>query len=94
MLTVQNLHASINDKPILKGLDLTVGAGEVHAIMGPNGSGKSTFSSVLAGHPDYQVTSGQICLDGQDLCTLLPQERATLGSFSSIPISSGNAWSE
>ena len=64
MLKIENLHASIGDKEILKGINLTVGKGEVHAIMGPNGSGKSTLSSVLVGHPTYEVTEGSVTFEG------------------------------
>lgn len=81
MLSIKNLHASIEDKPILKGLDLEVKAGEVHAIMGPNGSGKSTLSYVLAGKDDYEVTEGSATLDGEDLLGLEPDERAAKGLF-------------
>jgi Fe-S cluster assembly ATP-binding protein len=81
MLEVRNLHVSAADVEILKGLDLTVNAGEVHAIMGPNGSGKSTLSNVLAGKPDYQVTDGEVLLEGQDLLAMAPDERARNGVF-------------
>jgi len=81
MLKIENLHASIAGTPILKGLDLQVNAGEVHAIMGPNGSGKSTLASVLAGRDDYEVTSGRIDYCGQDLIAMLPEERARAGLF-------------
>jgi Fe-S cluster assembly ATP-binding protein len=81
MLSIQNLHASIEDKEILRGLTLDVKAGEVHAIMGPNGSGKSTLSYVLAGKDDYEVTDGTAWLDGQDLFALEPDERAAAGLF-------------
>ena len=81
MLSIKNLHASIEDKPILRGLDLEVKAGEVHAIMGPNGSGKSTLSYVLAGKDDYEVTDGSATLDGEDLLGLEPDERAAKGLF-------------
>jgi Fe-S cluster assembly ATP-binding protein len=80
-LEIKNLHASAGDKPILKGIDLVVERGEVHAIMGPNGSGKSTLAQVIAGHPAYQVTSGQVLLDGKDLLELDPEERAHAGVF-------------
>ncbi len=81
LLEVKNLQASVEDKPILRGLDLTVKAGEVHAIMGPNGSGKSTLSYVLAGKSDYEVTGGSAKLDGEDLLELEPDERAAKGLF-------------
>ncbi|MQT14602.1 Fe-S cluster assembly ATPase SufC [Segnochrobactrum spirostomi] len=81
MLEIRNLHASVDDREILKGLDLTVPAGEVHAIMGPNGSGKSTLSHVLAGRDDYEVTDGTVLLDGQDILALAPEERAAAGIF-------------
>lgn len=81
MLKVNDLHASINGKPILQGLNLTINPGEIHAIMGPNGSGKSTLSKVLAGREEYVVTSGSITYKGQDLLALAPEERAHQGIF-------------
>ncbi|MGD1907484.1 MAG: Fe-S cluster assembly ATPase SufC [Leptolyngbyaceae cyanobacterium] len=81
ILSVQNLRANVDGTEILKGINLEVKAGEVHAIMGLNGSGKSTFSKVLAGHPDYEVTGGEIVFKGQDISELEPHERATAGSF-------------
>ncbi len=83
MLKIENLHVRLEeeDKIILKGVDLAVGAGEVHAIMGPNGSGKSTLSYVLAGRDGYTVTDGSAALDGQDLLGIEPEERAALGLF-------------
>lgn len=81
MLEIRNLHARIGDKEILKGLDLTIPAGEVHAIMGPNGSGKSTLSYVLSGKPDYEVTDGSITFLGQDILGLEPDARAAAGIF-------------
>ena len=84
MLKIENLHASIGDKEILKGINLTVGKGEIHAIMGPNGSGKSTLSSVLVGHPTFEVTEGSVTFEGQDLLELEPEERAHLGLFLSF----------
>ncbi len=81
MLTIDNLHANVGDKEILKGISLTVNAGEVHAIMGPNGSGKSTLAQVIAGHPGYAVTSGSITYDGTDLLAQQPEERAQHGVF-------------
>ena len=84
MLKIENLHASIGDKEILKGINLTVGKGEVHAIMGPNGSGKSTLSSVLVGHPTYEVTEGSVTFEGKDILELEPEERAHRGLFLSF----------
>jgi FeS assembly ATPase SufC len=81
MLRIKNLHASIDNKEILKGLDLEVKAGEVHAIMGPNGSGKSTLGNVLAGRDAYEVTAGEVWLDGKDLLELSPEDRAREGVF-------------
>ena len=81
MLEVRGLHASIGGAEILQGVDLTVGAGEVHAIMGPNGSGKSTLANVLAGHPSYTVTQGTVRFEGKDLLSLAPDERAKEGVF-------------
>ena len=84
MLSIRNLHASVQDKPILKGLSLDVPAGEVHAIMGPNGAGKSTLSYVLTGRDGYEVTEGSATLDGADLLALTPDERAAKGVFLSF----------
>jgi Fe-S cluster assembly ATP-binding protein len=81
LLEIKNLHASIAGKEILRGVDLTVNAGEVHAVMGPNGSGKSTLAQVLAGHPGYEVTEGSVTYDGQDLLALDPEVRAQQGIF-------------
>ena len=81
MLKVTKLHVGINGTEILKGIDLVVQPGEVHAIMGPNGSGKSTLAQLLAGHPSYQVTSGSVTFDGKDLLDLQPEERARAGIF-------------
>ncbi|MDC0713543.1 Fe-S cluster assembly ATPase SufC [Stigmatella sp. ncwal1] len=81
LLSVRNLHARIGDKEILKGIDLELRPGEVHAIMGPNGSGKSTLSQVLAGRETYQVTQGEVLFDGKDLLALSPEARATSGVF-------------
>ena len=84
MLKIENLHASIGDKEILKGINLTIGKGEVHAIMGPNGSGKSTLSSVLVGHPNFEVTEGSVTFEAEDILELEPEERAHLGLFLSF----------
>ena len=84
MLTIKNLHASINGKEILKGIDLIVKPGEVHAIMGPNGSGKSTLSSVLAGNPAFEVTEGSVEFYGKDLLSLAPEDRSHEGIFLSF----------
>lgn len=84
MLSIKNLHASIGDKEILKGINIEVKAGEVHAIMGPNGSGKSTLSAVIAGNENYEVTEGAVLLDGEDLADLAPEERAHKGVFLSF----------
>ncbi|MGB9154347.1 MAG: Fe-S cluster assembly ATPase SufC [Alphaproteobacteria bacterium] len=81
MLEIKNLHASIGDKEILKGIDLTIPSGEVHAIMGPNGSGKSTLSYVLAGRDGYEVTQGSVTFNGKDLLSLKTEERAAAGVF-------------
>lgn len=84
MLTIENLHAKVEGKQILNGIDLDVKAGEVHAIMGPNGSGKSTLSSVIAGHQDYEVIQGTMLMEGQELSDLSPEERAHKGIFLSF----------
>jgi Fe-S cluster assembly ATP-binding protein len=81
MLEIKNLHAIVDGKEILRGLDLTIGAGEVHAIMGPNGSGKSTLAHVLAGRDGYEVTDGSVIFEGKDLLALKPEERAREGIF-------------
>ncbi|MBN9294643.1 MAG: Fe-S cluster assembly ATPase SufC [Flavobacteriia bacterium] len=81
MITIKNLHASINGKEILKGLNLTVNPGEIHAIMGPNGAGKSTLASVLAGREDYEVTEGEVIFDGKELLELSTEDRAREGVF-------------
>ncbi|HXF42573.1 MAG TPA: Fe-S cluster assembly ATPase SufC [Pyrinomonadaceae bacterium] len=81
LLEIKNLHAGIDGKEILRGLNLRVDRGEVHAIMGPNGSGKSTLSKVLAGHPSYEVTAGEVIYDGENLLELEPDERARRGVF-------------
>lgn len=81
MLTIKNLHARVEEKQILKGINLTVNAGEVHAIMGPNGSGKSSLASVLAGRENYEVLDGQVELEGKDLLDMSPEDRAREGLF-------------
>ncbi len=81
MLEIKDLHAGVEGNTILRGISLSVNAGEVHAIMGPNGSGKSTLARVIAGHPDYQVTSGEVIFEGQDLLEMEPEERAWAGVF-------------
>ncbi len=81
MLTISNLHANIDGKAILKGLNLTINAGEIHAIMGPNGAGKSTLASVLAGREEYEVTEGSVDFDGKDLLEMSPDARACEGLF-------------
>src|SRR5436305_6170813 len=80
-LEIKELHVSIADKEIVRGLSLTIPRGEVHAIMGPNGSGKSTLAKVIAGHPDYTVTSGEVLVDGENILELEPDERARKGVF-------------
>ena len=84
LLEIKNLHASIAGKQILKGIDLTINAGEVHAIMGPNGAGKSTLSAVLTGNPQYEVTQGSVLLNGKDLLAMPPEQRAREGVFLSF----------
>ncbi len=84
MLEIKNLHASINGKEILKGINLSIKAGEVHAIMGPNGSGKSTLSSVLSGHPAYEVTDGEVTFNGKNLLEMTPEARSCEGLFMSF----------
>lgn len=84
LLEIQSLHASVGDKPILKGVNLTIQKGEVHAIMGPNGSGKSTLSNVILGHPKYQIQSGDILFEGKSILGMPTDERARLGLFLSF----------
>ena len=84
LLEIKNLHARIGEKEILKGIDLGVGRGEIHAVMGPNGAGKSTLNAVLTGRPDYEVTEGSILYDGKDLLSMAPEERSWAGIFLSF----------
>ena len=81
MIEIKNLHAEIDGKPILKGVDLTIGKGEIHAIMGPNGAGKSTLSYIVAGHEDYEVTQGDILFNGESILEMSADERAAAGVF-------------
>ena len=81
MLTIKNLHARVDDKEILRGVNLTINPGEVHAIMGPNGSGKSTLAYSIAGHPKYEITGGSVTLDGEDVLAMSVDERARAGLF-------------
>ena len=80
-LIIKDLQVSIGDKPVVKGVSLTINPGEVHAIMGPNGTGKSTLAKAIAGHPDYTITSGEVLLDGQSVLAMEPDERARAGLF-------------
>ena len=84
LLSIKNLHAEVEDKKILSGLDLTIGLGEIHVIMGPNGAGKSTLANVLMGHPNYDVTEGQVTFDGENLLEMSVDERAKSGLFMSF----------
>ncbi len=84
MLQIKNLHARVGDKEILKGVDLTINDGEIHAIMGTNGAGKSTLSNVIVGNPQYEVTQGEITFNGMDLLAMKPEERAVAGIFMSF----------
>ena len=81
MLTIRNLHARVTGREILRGIDLSIKHGEVHAVMGPNGSGKSTLARVLAGHPEYEVTDGEVLFDGEDLFAMDPETRSRVGVF-------------
>ena len=94
MLEVRGLRAEVNGVEILKGVDLSVGAGETHAIMGPNGSGKSTLAFTLAGRPGYEATGGEAMFDGEDLLALAPEERARKGLFLSFqhPVAPWRSW--
>ena len=84
LLEIHNLHATVGDKEILKGIDLAIGKGEIHAVMGPNGAGKSTLGAVLTGRPGYEVTEGTILYNGKDLLAMAPEERAWAGLFLSF----------
>ena len=84
LLEIKNLHARIGEKEILRGIDLTIGRGEIHAVMGPNGAGKSTLNAVLTGRSDYEVTEGSIVYDGKDLLAMAPEERSWAGIFLSF----------
>jgi Fe-S cluster assembly ATP-binding protein len=85
-LSIHNLHVSIDGKEILKGVNLTVKPGEVHALMGPNGNGKSTLAYTIMGHPGYTVTEGEVCFEGKNLIDLEPDERSRLGIFLAFSI--------
>src|SRR3990167_2288978 len=84
MLEIKNLHVSVEGTPILKGLNLVIKPGEIHAIMGPNGAGKSTLAKILAGHPAYEITEGEVWFKGQNLLEMEPEERARAGLFMSF----------
>ena len=92
MLEIKNLRAQVGEKEILRGINLQVGAGEVHAIMGPNGSGKSTLAHVLAGRENYQVTGGEVTYDGKDLLAMSPEVRAREGIFLAFQYPVENPW--
>src|ERR1700726_5133677 len=84
-IVIKNLHASVNGQEIVRGLNLEFSKGEVHAVMGPNGSGKSTLAKVMAGHPDYQVTEGDVLMDGVSILQMEPDERSRKGLFMAFP---------
>ena len=84
-LIIRDLHVNVGENEILKGFNLTVEQGKVHTLMGPNGSGKSTLAYTLAGHPNYEVTQGEIIFDGQDVLEMEPDERSHAGLFNSVP---------
>jgi Fe-S cluster assembly ATP-binding protein len=92
MLSIKNLHVSVGDKPILKGINLEINAGEIHAIMGPNGSGKSTLSHILSGKSGYTVTEGSVTYQGKELLEMPPEIRAREGVFFSISVSGRDSW--
>ena len=92
ILEIKDLHASVGDTPILKGINLSINAGEIHAVMGPNGSGKSTMSYVLAGREGYEVTGGDILMNGESLLEMDADERARAGHVFGVSISSRLAW--
>src|SRR5437764_12957586 len=94
MLEIRNLHAKVGDNEILRGVDLKVNAGEVHAIMGPNGSGKSTLANVLAGRDAFEVTAGEVSFNGQDLLEMAPEDRGREGGFMAFqdPVELTGVW--